>query len=288
MNKYPSLSAYSFVANSPIVHIDPNGKEIIITRIPNGGTDGKDLVLICVTAKWVDMTSRKQELEVMRNEIASVNPNRKSKIKRMSERLEKEEIKYGEFVRTEIDNFKKNLEESFSGQTDDLEWKMEVEINEASNNSEIGKKDHVFYAVDQVFEAQARVNQIGGLALYYAPNSSSAKAAANEYVHEPGHLFGLLHIDGVNGYFSKAELKTFNTVQGMLNANSHRFDRNNTMWSSSLGQGGSKIEQFQILFMEDFYNTGDLNLGSNSYDNSHGHSDEKPDVSRYSNCLDSP
>lgn len=62
--KYPNLTPYNFVGNMPIIAIDPDGKDIVITIAKND--DGKVVVNIVINAKIVNESVKKYSEEQMK------------------------------------------------------------------------------------------------------------------------------------------------------------------------------------------------------------------------------
>ena len=163
--QYYAVSPYTFVANSPIVLSDPNGKEISfsITRDENGEITG---VNINVTGKIIDETGKlsQKQLERRRDRILKGFSN----------------------IKVEGDG----VAVSFTGN-----------IDVASSESDIDKSDHVYRIVDDIKNVPGNghtdpnTNPVGfaptGQNVVYLERDFTSRTAAHETFT---HSAGLYHI----------------------------------------------------------------------------------------------
>lgn len=267
---YPYASPYNFCLNSPIGSIDPDGQKVKVTRLPNQGKDGRDLVITKIDAKWVDKTGRFQALQAQRIKVAnlSIEKPESGKYKRQSKKLERMQKNYDQYAAAQIKELKETIEETYNGMDHKTEWRTEVNISDGSVVG-VESTDHVFYAVSEVIDAEGRANMIGGLAFYYSPNSSGQYFTSKKVkAHEIGHLLGLLH-NSENLFDGKAIEYLTEYKHNAAIFNAYGISPNNLMDHSKAGMDLSPLQLGNIEYL---FDKGHLNKGNNTFDPNHGKS----------------
>ncbi|CAL2092894.1 RHS repeat-associated core domain-containing protein [Tenacibaculum sp. 190524A02b] len=160
---YYQVSTYNYVANSPIVATDPDGRDIRITTSVDD--DGNVTINFVLTGKVIDLSSSRV--------------NTKNYAHNLSLRL------------------KKAFSSKFKGDNGgNVEVNFTANLSVAETTDDIGEDDHVFGIVDELGEQEfedgekdpAGVAQIGGnITLIEARYVNKG----NTSEHETGHLLGL-------------------------------------------------------------------------------------------------
>jgi len=114
--KYSSLSPYTFVANSPLVHIDPDGERIAYVIKQREGK--KPLLVIVIRAKVLNMSGQAVDDKFVRRSIG----------KHLTETLQSENI---------------SIDENSDYNPKDYEIKTVVDIQTVNSIEEVGDDDHL-------------------------------------------------------------------------------------------------------------------------------------------------
>ena len=183
--KYLNISPYTYVANNPLIAIDKDGNEIVVTLTEK---DGVIHLNITITGKVVNDSEKEYSSKEM---------------KKIADRI--------------ADGFKSY----YSGKDKDIEVTADANISVATDDNPITQKDHVFHLTDDVEELDENGNQVDVLGqagfgenwINISPDLIDAKPAKRgknkesgnsntgypslEKVssHEIGHSAGLQHLD---------------------------------------------------------------------------------------------
>lgn len=188
---YMSFSPYNFVLNSPIGAKDPDGEDVIVERKPGEGTDGKDLIIITVNAKWTDQTIYGQTMQkrVVKHggRLDGLDKN-SNKYQRRLSKYNKVKDAYDTYAAEQMDQIKESVNSTFGeGIGDEVDWDISFNLSDAFYDG-IEKTDHVFHSLSLLGRA-AGMGYLGGLDIYIDPNEMDDETPA----HELGHSIGLLH-----------------------------------------------------------------------------------------------
>jgi RHS repeat-associated protein len=209
--QYYSVTPFAYVANSPMILSDPDGREISfsITRDENGDISG---ITINVTGKIINNSSRKlnqKQLERRRDRI----------LKGLSD------------IKIEGNGVAVN----FTGN-----------IEVANSEADIDKTDHVYRLVDDIAKvpganhSNPNTNPEGfaplGQNVIYLENDFTSRTAA----HETGHSAGLKHIDDSSlrdfvpyavDYFRGVARSPQHTTAEQVSAENYVYKTSNTRYS---------------------------------------------------------
>jgi RHS repeat-associated protein len=198
--KYPSLSPYNFVANSPLQYIDADGREIIVTREKREGQ--KDLVKIYITGSIWDNTT---------------------------EGLTKENAE--SIAHTVLEQ----AATVWSQEVGDAEIQLTSDFNYVESPADITGNDHIIRIVD-VNGVEAVEDDDDGETKAAAATGGSTLFVESDYLtdrtekeqtrtsgHEVGHLLGLTHPntketpEEQKAFYSEGEQKTKDNIMFQSN-----------------------------------------------------------------------
>jgi RHS repeat-associated protein len=224
-HKYPSMSPYSWVANNPLIYIDPDGRDI---KIASEEVDGKTVITITVTGKLVNESGTSYT----------------------SEQLQ-----------AYTDRLVSSISSAYTGSDGDVSWKGVANITVATDDNPLSSTDHAFRIVDEgdIPGAEGVTGVLGmapfGENVVYLSNHmlDRKQAAEGEYAgtgktatgtgtlertgpHELGHSGNLRH-----------------PAPGTLDGN--------LMHQTRQPNAGMKLTKDQIHEMKKAYNDGKLNKG---------------------------
>jgi RHS repeat-associated protein len=228
MIKYPSLSPYNSVANSPIFYVDPDGREI---KVASEVVDGKTIITITVSGQLVNESSTSytaEQLQAFADRLAS------------------------------------SIASSLTGSESDVSWRGIANITAATDESSLSPSDHAFRIVDgdkipdgsggfrpvgtlgrAAFGenyAYISLDILGGTPAESGPLAGTGKSESGggtlerTGAHELGHSANLRHVP-------------VGTLDGNL---MHQTQRENA---------GMKLTKDQILEIKRAYENGQLNRG---------------------------
>ncbi|TCP27974.1 RHS repeat-associated protein [Tenacibaculum skagerrakense] len=224
--KYYPVSPYNYVANSPIVATDPDGRDIRITSTVDD--DGNVSINITLTGKVIDLSSGN-----------------------------------GFDAKTYAYNLQNRLSKVFSGTHKNADGtsvsvNFNAKITVAESEDDIGEDDHVFGIVDNLDKLDSEdadtPNNVFGRARLDGNIALIEKSYANKTntsEHETGHLLGLSHTDntlmdpivGGNKKLTKEERQEiFNRYMHTRNGHYRNTNRDD------LGSGDSKDDFDNALY----------------------------------------
>jgi RHS repeat-associated protein len=162
--KYTSWSPYVFCIDNPILNIDSDGREVIVTITQR--KDQKPLIEIKVSGAIINEST------------ADFTPAQI--VKRMN-------------------IFQNEVNDVYNKSFDEFEVKVTLDFIEVKSRDEINEEDHVISIQDRWNTSSGgRVNTIGGNVMFL-PSSSFSSYKDRPRPHELGHWLGLLH-PWDNGY----------------------------------------------------------------------------------------
>jgi RHS repeat-associated protein len=236
--KYPNVSTYAFVANMPIIAIDPNGKEIIVTTSINSET-GKTVVNISLSGKVV--------FDYLSNSIT--HQQKLDYTKKINEVVET-------IFTKEFENYEVNV-------TSNLIVSDEKSIEDA---------DHVIYIMnfstgkeqtDALSSVGGFVSSIGGKKAFFSKTVDLEIAA-----HEIGHWFGLLHPKTIRDHAAGGQYVEGEFIEANSDDIYNLFSNNNIM--HHIGDPGTKyvkklngFDELQVKMIIESFEKGYLNKGTN-------------------------
>lgn len=134
-SKYPNMSPYNFVGNSPLMFVDPDGKDIHVTRVSKGGENGKDLIIMTINAKWEDQSSRYDAVLKIKSKLDNQQDHTSKKYARLLGKLNEAQTEYEAYKTGEIEMFRSSLTSQFKGKGESVDWEMKVNITEGNESN---------------------------------------------------------------------------------------------------------------------------------------------------------
>ncbi|MPM48436.1 hypothetical protein SDC9_95161 [bioreactor metagenome] len=236
--KYPDISPYVFGANSPVVAIDPNGEEIVITTETNKET-GKTTITVTISGVV--------SFDHLNNPTNSTTRQ------------------------NYVNNLNEALTSTYSKAFGDVEVVF-VSKFVLGTDEDILPEDHVVYVTNLHSDSETKIpkDKVSGFANFYGGKAAYFPKSLSFHTptHEIGHLLGLLHPFELIGYFQKYP----ETVQLAFPGLTMDFLDNNMSWDNIMEyytddgtRGGWNFDKYQLYAMLLLYDMNMLNQGTNEY-----------------------
>jgi len=227
-SKYPSLSPYCFVANNPLIYVDPDGRDI---QLASEVIDGKTVITVTVTGKLI-------------NESGTAYTQ--------------------EQLQSYTDRLVSSIASTYTGSDGDVSWKGVDNITVATEDNKLSATDHAFKIVDKDkipdgaggFEAEGTLGKapFGENAVYLSQHMlDRTQATEGDYTGtgKTSSGTGTLERTGPHELGHSGNLKhpTPGTMDG------------NLMHQTKQPNAGTKLTKDQILEIKKAYDDGKLNQG---------------------------
>jgi len=224
-SSYPSLSPYSFVANNPLIYVDPDGRDI---KLASEVVDGKTIITVTVTGKLINESGKAYTTEQMQ---------------------------------AYTDRLVSSISSAYTGSDGDVSWKGVANITLVSDDNPLGATDHAFRIVDQgkIPGAEGENGVLGmapfGENVVYLSNHMLDRTQATE-----GTYSGTGKTDAGTGTLERTGPHELGHSGNLKHPTPGTMD-GNLMHQTKQPNAGMKLTKDQILQMQKDYDAGKLNQG---------------------------
>ena len=235
-SKYPAISTYSFVANNPLIYVDPDGKDI---KVASEVVDGKTIITVTVTGKLINESSTAYTQEQLQ---------------------------------AYTDRLVASIVSSYTGSDGDVSWKGVANITVATENNQLSATDHAFRIVDKDkipvkaggFEEEGTLGKapLGQNVVYLSQHMlDRTQAVEGEYAGtgKTSSGKGTLERTGPHEIGHSAYIKESNEGDG-THPTPGTMD-GNLMHQTMQPNAGTKLTKDQILEIKKRFDGGELNKG---------------------------
>ena len=224
-DKYPHISGFAYVANNPMIFVDPDGRDI---RLSSEVVDGKTIITVTVTGKLINESGKAYTAEQMQ---------------------------------AYADRLVSSISSAYTGSDGDVSWKGVANITLVSDDNPLGATNHAFRIVDQgKIPGADGENGVLGMAPFgenvvYLSNHMLDRTQATE-----GTYAGTGKTDVGTGTLERTGPHELGHSGNLKHPTSGTMD-GNLMHQTKQPNAGMKLTKDQILQMQKDYDAGKLNQG---------------------------
>ena len=250
--KYPMYSTYNAFNNNPIIYVDPDGKDwVISTTIDN---NGNKTIHITLTAAVLNSSSKQIDMNLLKSSI-------QTQVKDAYAISWKEASKF-ETTTTEMPGDRPNLTVNVPVEFIDVNVVVDVTLRTIQDEANVKNDEHLIQVLDgtdKKVKGTYGVAQLGGKKLWLNADRIDAMIMGNDnntIPHELGHTGLLVHPD--------QQVSFWGLIKGEQYMEYNSDTKNNAMWSNGEGfelndQTATDITPEQIQIMVREYEKGNLN-----------------------------
>ena len=223
--KFNNLTPYSYVANNPLIYVDPDGRDI---KLASEVVDGKTTITVTVTGKLINESGKAYTAEQMQ---------------------------------AYTDRLVSSISSAYTGSDGDVSWKGVANITLVSDDNPLGATDHAFRIVDQgkIPGAEGENGVLGmapfGENVVYLSNHILDRTQATE-----GTYSGTGKTDAGTGTLERTGPHELGHSGNLKHPTPGTMD-GNLMHQTKQPNAGMKLTKDQILQMLKDYDAGKLNQG---------------------------